>query len=243
MIRPPACSSVGCPQADKGQGFALPSGNIFESRIALLLETPASEEIAYEIETSNRRAVSSPWDVPDAQLELNWRRTLYPSLESDYLHRGAPVVGRSGMELFSWALRASGVSRRDVYLANVLQCYPGKKPEGTVAYPKGKDRRVAEACCAKLWWRLETVFKPDYSIVNFHPAAIIRDVTPLSLQIAAFARAKKLANAGHKVVVCCGGKAASAWMGYGENVTRWVGHVQRETAITRMLREKRLHHD
>lgn len=239
--RPQACYDAGCPLAESGHGFALPSGNIFEARIALLLETPASEEIAYALEDSGRRAVSSPtWDVPDVELELEWRRRLYPDIDAQYLHRGAPVVGRSGMELFAWALRAAGITRRDVYIANVLQCYPGKKPDGTVAYPKGKERKEAETCCASLWWRLDSVFRPDWSVINFHPAAIVRDVTPLPLQIAAFVKAKKLANGGAKAVVCCGGKAAKAWLNYGENVTRWVGHAQRETELTRMLRRKRL---
>lgn len=198
--------------------------------MALLLETPATEEIEYDIQK-----------LDDGQEESVRRRDLYPGLDPQHINRGAPVVGRSGSELFSWALRAAGITRRDVYLANVLQCYPGKNPkDGTVAYPKGKNRKLAESCCSSLWWRLDQIFKPDYSIINFHPAAIIRDATPLPLQIAAFVRAKKICNSGAKVLVCCGGKASLAWFGYGENVTRWVGHVQRETELTRELRRRRL---
>ena len=80
----------------------------------------------------------------------------------------------------------------------------------------------------------------DFSVVNFHPDDIIKSVVALPLQIAAFKIAKELADEGHKVVVCCGGKAAKAFLGYGENVTRWVGHCQKETELTRKLRRERL---
>lgn len=239
MNRPQACFDIGCPLAAQGQGFALPSGDIHTSRLAFLLETPATEEINYDLSQTNRRSVPSPWDIPDVPAELERRSLLYPHLVGAYLRRGVPVVGRSGMELFSWALRASGIGRRDVYIANVLQCYPGKGKDGTVAYPTGKDRKHAESCCASLWWRLDSIFKPDIAVINFHPAAIIRDVTPLSLQIAAFTRAIRFVQDGYKVLVCCGGKAAKAWFGYGDNVTRWVGHYQRETNLTRQMRAER----
>lgn len=235
--QPQSCYDAGCPQAGKAKGFALPSGNI-DAKIALLLETPAVEEINYVLKEDTSRS-GYPWDVPDVRTELEYRHALYPTLASDYIGRGAPVVGRSGMELFSWALRAAGITRRDVYLTNVLQCYPGKNDKGEVAYPTKDARKLAESCCARLWWRLEE-FRPEFSIINFHPAAIVRSVIPLRLQIAAFVRAKKIANDGHKVVVCCGSKAAEAWFGYGSNVSRWVGHTQQETDFTRMLRARRL---
>ena len=80
----------------------------------------------------------------------------------------------------------------------------------------------------------------DFSVINFHPDDIVKSAVALPLQIAAFKIAKELADAGHRVIVCCGGKAAKAFLGYGENVTRWCGHVQRETDLTRRLRRERL---
>lgn len=80
----------------------------------------------------------------------------------------------------------------------------------------------------------------DYSVINFHPDDIIKSVVALPLQIAAFKIAKELADEGHKVVVCCGGKAAKAFLGYGENVTRWCGHTQKENELTRRLRRARM---
>lgn len=225
--QPPDCYIFNCPMAGRAKGFALPSGDI-ESRIAILLETPAAEEISYAIS-----------ELPDANLEKDRRIALYPTLPVHYRERGAPVVGRAGFELFQWALKASGLTRTDVYLANTLQCYPGKSSDNTVAYPKGDARKRAESCCASLWWRLDT-FRPYASVINFHPAAIIRSAVALPLQIAAFRIAKRIADQGHKVLVCCGGKAVQAWFGYGENVTRWCGHVQYETELTRKLRKERL---
>ena len=80
----------------------------------------------------------------------------------------------------------------------------------------------------------------DFSVINFHPDDISKSVVALPLQIAAFKIAKRLADEGHKVVVCCGGKAAKAWLGYGENVTRWCGHTQKENSLTRRLRKDRM---
>lgn len=228
MSVPTECTQCGCPLASTAKGFALPSGNLETSRIALLLETPATEEIVYDIA-----------NLPDASDERRRRHALYPTLDSRYIVRGAPVVGRSGFELFSWALKSTGINRSHVYLANVLQCYPGKAPDNTVAYPKGAARRAAESCCVSLWWRLD-LFNPTHSIINFHPAAIVRSPVALPLQIAAFRHAKQLADEGHKVVVCCGGKAAKAWLGYGENATRWCGHTQEENNLTKRLRRARL---
>lgn len=240
IIRPPACTEVGCPQASKGRGFALPSGDPRTARICLLLETPAEKEVEYDLVQIERLGGSLPWDVPDIRAELDSRVQLYPDLDSVYLRRGAPVVGPSGVQLFAWALKSAGIQRRDCYVANVLQCYPGKAKDGAVAYPKGEDRKRAESCCAKLWWRIEEEFKPDVSMINIHPAAIIRSAVAFPVQWHVFVQAKKFVREGARVLVACGGKAAEAWFNYGGNVMKWAGHWQRETEITRRLRKERL---
>lgn len=239
LTQPQACFDAHCPQAGKSQGFALPSGDPHATKLCILLETPAKDEIEYDISLKSLTRIRGYlWDVPDYDLEIERRKSLYPGC--DHISRGVPVVGAAGIQLFASALKAVGLQRRDCYIANVLQCYPGKDSKGEVAYPKGDARHTAESCCARLWWRIEQEFKPTISLINIHPQALNYNVVAFPVQVAVFAQAKKFMREGHKVVVACGAKAASSWFGYGENVTKWAGHWQHETDLTRTLRARRL---
>lgn len=119
----------------------------------------------------------------------------------------------------------------------VSNCWPPKGKTGS-NYPTGVERKKSEGCCLQTWNRLDE-FAPTAAVVTFHPAALLRDVTPLPVQIRAFERAKWLMSQGHRVVVCCGGKAAAAWFDYAENVSRWSGHFQVESDYTRARRSER----
>jgi hypothetical protein len=192
----------------------------------LLLETPARNEIAYRVQ-----------DLWDGAAELARRSTRFPDLEERYVKLGVPVVGPSGNELFGWALKPLGLQRSDLFIENVLHCFPPKGKTDS-HYPTGPAKKLAEATCQKLWSRIEE-FAPTAAVVNFHPAAILRDVTPLPVQIRAFERAKMLMNRGERVIVCCGGHAADFFFGYASNVTRWCGHWQQEDEWTWARRRER----
>jgi len=125
----------------------------------------------------------------------------------------ASFDARTHHTLFSWGLKNSGLHESDV---RILQC--------------GID-----ALDTWMLW-----LEADFSVINFHPDDISKSVVALPLQIAAFKIAKRLADEGYQVIVCCGGKAAKAWLGYGENVTRWCGHTQKENSLTRRLRKDRM---
>lgn len=59
-----------------------------------------------------------------------------PGVEED--RRGEPFVGRAGL-LLNEMLRAAGLARDDVYIANILKCRP----------PENRDPQAAEVeCCA-----------------------------------------------------------------------------------------------
>lgn len=236
IIRPPSCADSGCPLASKGRGFALPSGDPHTAKICLLLETPDEKEVEYDLTRSDHYM---PWDVPDTLIELERRTQLYPGLDVSYLRRGAPVVGSNGVQLFAWALKSAGIQRRDCYIANVLQCYPGKGKDGNVAYPKGEERKKAESCCSKLWWRIDSLFQPTISIINIHPAAIIRNSVAFPVQWHVAVQTKKFVQSGAKVLMACGAKAAEAYLGYGGNTMKWAGHWQVENELTRRLRRER----
>jgi hypothetical protein len=227
MSQPQPCFECGCPLAGKSKGFALGSGDPKKAKMALLLETPASNEIAFLTK-----------ELHDGLAEMARRDARFPELaDTRFTRVGAPVVGPTGNELFQWALKPLGLHRADLFIENVLHCWPPQTKQGN-HYPVGNERKKAEGCCSQIWNRLDE-FGPTAAVVNFHPAAIIREVTPLPIQIRAFERAKTLMLQGHRVVVCCGGKAADVWFGYASNVTRWAGHFQLESDFTRAKRAER----
>ena len=136
--------------------------------------------------------------------------------------------------------RQVGLQRRDLFICNVLKCLPPKsgKDEDGAPYPTGPERKKAEACCVQ-WSRLH-LFNPTIAVVSLHPAGIIREVSPLPLQCKSIERAVCYMRQGERVLVLCGGKAAKWWLGYAENVQKWVGSYHWETDRLRALRAERL---
>ncbi len=217
LSQPPSCFEIGCPLAGKAQGFVLGSGDPEKCKFSIVLEAPFREEVV--------------WRVTDVA-EIERRRAAYRSMPSEHIFRGQPVVGRSGGELFGWALAALGINREEVFVDNTLRCAMSLKEP---TYPSGDVRKKAEACC-----RQYDRVNADLALVSIHPAAINREPTPLPLQIETFRRAAEAAKQGHKVVVLAGGKAAAAWFGAARNPTRWMGHYEWNDEATRARRELRI---
>lgn len=193
----------------------------------LLLENPGNQEVGY--------LVRELFDGPD---EIQRRRERFPEItDSRFVTLGAPIVGPSGNEICNWALKQLNIQRSDLFIDNCLRCLPPKGKTDS-HYPTGAERKLSEGVCTKLWSRIDE-FSPDAAVINFHPAAILRDVTPLPVQIRAFEKAKWLMSKGHRVIVCCGGKAADLFFGYGSNVTRFAGHWQVESDFTWARRRER----
>jgi len=212
----------------KGHGFALPSGDFSKARIVALLETPATNEIVWRIE-----------DLPDGKQELERRRKQFPNLEEKFIKTGAAVVGKAGGIFFGWMLGPLGIPRSDIGLCNTLHCYPGKKPDGTVAYPIGDVRKKAEACCSTLWLQQLREWGPTVAIVCLHPSAISREPAPLPMCLKTLEKAKHFAAQGERVLLLMGGKAAKAWLGHAENTTIFCGHYEVESDRSRVAREAR----
>lgn len=218
-----------CPMSSVAKGFALSSGALPpKSGICILLESPGPEEPVFLVR-----------NLIDGAAEIERRRKKYPELLEKWTNVGAPVVGRAGTLMWFWILQPLGLQRSDVAVFNTLHCYPGKRPDGTFAYPLGNVRKRAEAQCASLWLTALVDWSPTISIVAMHPSAISRDVTPLPVVLRAVEKAKGFAAKGERVLLLMGGKAAKHWMGYGENTTRWCGHFQVETEFTRRKRAER----
>jgi len=218
--QPKQCYDIGCPLAGKGTGFVLGSGDPKTAKLALFLEAPGRDELTYTVDDA----------------ELARRRKAFPYLSDEFLRRGQPVVGKAGGILWNWGLGAVQISRESVFVDNGLRCLPPKLGESQ--YPTGDVKKKAEACCRQYdrW----NEYGATVNLVNIHPAAIARDVTPLPLMIRVFEKAKDYAASAERPLVLCGGKVVQLWMGYAGNVTRWCGHYQMETSLTGTLRSNRM---
>ena len=224
LDQPPQCYSANCPLAGKAKGFGLDSGDPATAKFAVLLEALGGTEILCDVERELGRE------------EIERRRKLYPELDERWLKRGGPVVGPAGLEMWSWALKGLGVIRKDVLCCNTLRCLPPK--QGEQNYPIGDIRKRAESCC-RMWDAALRAYNPTVALVNIHPAAVVREPTPLPLQINCFRKALDFSRAGERPLVLCGGKAAEWWCDAPRNPTRWIGSYQWETPETAMRREAR----
>lgn len=232
--KPEACYESGCPLATKGKRFVLGAGDPTTAKFGLLLEGPGNDEVTFRLRAEPGRKFYETQEACDKELAL--RRRDYPEIPERFLRLGVCVVGRSGSELVQWGFPAAGLSRADFFIDNTLRCLPPKV--GDSHYPTGNERKRAEACCRQYdRWHL---FQPDITVVSLHPAAIVREPTPLWLQIKNFLKAKDFVAQGYKVIVLAGGKAAKWWLGYGENVTKWQGHYEFNDLLAQARRDSRI---
>ncbi len=216
--KPDACYASQCPLADKGRGFVLDYGDPLTAEYALVLEAPGHDEIQFRIEPNARRWFLSTKEECDRELAV--RRRDFPGLDERFIRTGVPAVGATGSVLEQWLFPVVGMRRDKLFIANTLRCLPPKSKRD--AYPKGEERKAAERCCRQ--WDRWDKFRPDAQLVTLHPAAILRDVTPLPLEIEDFKKARDFRAAGRRVMILLGGKAMKAFTRIGENVSKFRGH-------------------
>lgn len=216
--KPSGCAT--CPLYRKGRGFVLGVGDPKTAKLAFCGEGAG----ATEIET-----ILDPKDDYSGifnQQELARRREAYPDIPTEILRRGVPFSGTAGGILNGWEFKPVGIKRHEVFIDNVLRCFPPKY--GDSNYPTGKDRKEAEKCCRQYdrWDQ----FNPELVVVTLHPAAIARETSPLPLvshpERSDFRKAKDFAAQGHKTLVALGGKAAKMWVPYAESITKWRGEYK-----------------
>lgn len=213
--QPESCK--GCSLYGISTGFCLGSGDPKTAKVALQLEAPGNQELCWSVDED----------------EFQRRKQCYPDIEDWFLKRGQPVVGKAGSILFTWGLLPVQLHRKDLFIDNTIRClYKGK----TGPYPTGDLKKRAEAFCRKYdrW----DEFSPTVSLTQIHPAAIAREPSPLPLMIKTFEKGKDFSH-NERPLILCGGKAVSAWMGYGSTVQKWLGHYQQENEFARTMREKR----
>lgn len=232
--KPSECYASGCPMASKAKKFVLDCGDPLTAKIAFLFEAPGKDEIAFSLPAPHRDLYSLP---EQKEREIALRQRDYPNLAPCWIQNGVPVVGATWGALHGWVLNRFGLRREDMFICNVLHCLPPKSGTGDEPYPKGWERKKAESCCTQ-WSRLH-LFKPDIAVVSLHPAGVLREVSPLPLQVKAVERAVYLMHQGYRPLVLNGGKAAKWWLGYAENVQKWVASYHWETPQLAELRQRR----
>ena len=218
--KPDSCYE-GCPLAETGRGFCLDSGDAATAKMLVCCEAPGADEITFPL----TKQEDTFWAA-----EIERRRAAYPDLPERLIKIGAPVVGRSGSLYWHWMMSPVGQTRRDVFQMNVLRCKPPK--HGDSNYPIGETRKQAERHCRQ--YDRHAAFAPDTAVVTIHPAALVRDITPLPLVVEDVRKARDLAKEGRRVMLLAGGKAAKAFTGGRENPTYWRGDI---VAITGSLVE------
>lgn len=211
----PAATCGTCPLYGKSKGFAIGVGDPRTAKLAIVLETPASNEIGWFLNNP------APEIIPSPAAELRRRMELYPNVDRNFLVKGVPVVGATGSTLNNWIFPKVGIRRSDVYISNTLMCFPPRNKQGQ-NYPIGKEKNVAERMCRQ--YDAIQLFRPDAIVITFHPAALMREITPLPLVIRDLEKAVSFVRQGLRTLVLMGGRAAEVFLGYGSNVTRWRGH-------------------
>lgn len=204
----------------KGRGFVLGSGDPNSAKYMFVFEAPGRDEVGFRLTPVEGRSFFST--QTQVNEELARRKVSYPLIDVKYLKSGAPIVGATGVELEMWGFPKAGIQRDELFIDNTLRCLPPKGAKG--AYPTGEEKKKAELCCRQ-YDRFHQ-FKPDVALVQLHPAGILREITPLPLQVADLQKVRDFQKAGFRPLVLLGGKAAQAFLRYGENVTKWRGHYQ-----------------
>jgi uracil-DNA glycosylase len=215
--QPDSCK--GCSLYGVGRGFVLGCGDPAKAKYAIILEAPGSQEITFTLNPNAKRSFLATKEECDE--EVRTRQRDYPDLRNGSIRTGVPAVGPTGLALQFWILGKVGIRREDCFIDNTIRCLPPKGKTGT-AYPTGDARKLAEQHCRR--YDRIAHFRPDTAVFSLHPAGILREITPLPLAIKDFEKVRDFTNQGRRVLALLGGKATSAFLRYGSNVTKWRGH-------------------
>ena len=103
-----------------------------------------------------------------------------PGFQED--HKGEPFVGRSG-QLLDKIMESIGLSRKTVYIANIVKCHPMKNPADPESH--GNDRpptpEEMEACRGWLEAQIRAIKPKVIVTLGAVPAkALLADMTPIT---------------------------------------------------------------
>jgi len=228
LQRPNSCSS--CSLCETGRGFALDVGDPSTARIAIMLETPAAEEVNFSVipppaHLGTRQVLGT---VREAQEEALRRSAAFPDIPGPLRSRGVPVVGRTGAVL-NRLLKQAGIVREHCFIGNSIRCFPPKSAKGD-NYPTGNEKNIAQAACRQ-YDRLGDglgKFAPDVIVVTLHPASLFKEGASSGepLILADLEKVACFAKQGLRVLLLMGGHACETFLGFANNVSRWRGHYE-----------------
>lgn len=230
--KPNYCYTSGCPLADLSKGFGLDWGDPVKARLCLHLEALGKDEIVYDL-MRHKTGRELIWEKENELNRAEYQRRLdrFPDLRTEpkFVKQGSALVGMSWLLTRSWLLDKFGLERKDLYITNVLRCFP-PKAKSDQHYPTGKVREQAEEAC-RHWDQLETFIKSApkkevIAVVSMHPAALAREATPLRLVLENFRKVKAHLDRGGKAIILLGGKAVKLRLGYFDTVTKTQGHYE-----------------
>ena len=67
-------------------------------------------------------------------------------------------------------------------------------------------------------------FSPTVALITLDPWKLTREITPLTLVIEDFRKARDFVASGERVMILCGGKVAKEYLGFGQNANKIRGH-------------------
>lgn len=215
--QPESCR--GCSLFGVGKGFVLGCGDPQRAKYAIILEAPGRDETVFQLTPNPNRAFLQTKE--ECEKEYQIRKRDYPDIPEEFLRRGVPVVGQTGLALQFWIWPKAGIRREECYIDNTIRCLPPRSKSG-VQYPTGEVKKEAERHCRQ-YDRLVS-FRPDTILFSLHPAGLLREITPLPLAVKDFEKLRDFTSQGRRVLTLLGGKATAAFARYGANVTKWRGH-------------------
>ncbi|MDE1940629.1 MAG: hypothetical protein KGI66_00730 [Patescibacteria group bacterium] len=213
LSKPSSCAA--CPLASISTGFSLDWGDPKRAKLAIQLMGPGRDEIAHTTRTKETKLTKE---------ELERRLRMYPSVEARFRTVGCALVGPSWSLFSQWVVSKFNLSRDDLYITNTLRCLPPKNRLGD-HYPIGKDRELAETICRQ-YDRLN-VFAPTVAYITFHPAALLRDVTPLPLLLRTVEKAKAALANGERPLILMGQHAMKQRLKLSNAIASIQGHYER----------------
>ncbi len=103
-----------------------------------------------------------------------------PGFQED--HKGEPFIGRSG-QLLDKIMESIGLSRRTVYIANIVKCHPMKNPKDPESHGNDRPPSPEEMAACRGWLEAQIrAIKPKVLVtLGAVPArALLGDDTPIT---------------------------------------------------------------
>lgn len=141
----------------------------------------------------------------------------------DELEQQRPFVGRAGQVLRQWVFGNAGVDIDECLIDNTLRCVQQNNE-----MPPVEILRKAQKHCAQydVWEKMNSGRGPEYDLLTYHPAALLRDIVPLPLVVHDVGRARRMVEEGKSVRILLGKTAYERFQPYAGSVGKWRGHYE-----------------